>query len=84
MISSVNEIDLNEPGVTPSADEAEQNLLFLGTHSATGRLMVQFIQGDEAVGFEIARPELRTQVLSLLIDAVGEGLAALREEAGQA
>lgn len=84
MIVNVNEIDLNEPGVTPDVTEAEQNLLFLGTHSSTGRLMVQFIQGDEAVSFEIARPALRTQVLSLLIDAVGESLAALREEAGQA
>jgi hypothetical protein len=80
MIVSIEDIDLKDPAIQHTIESAEQNLLFLGTHSTTGRLLIQFVQGEEAVAFEIVRSDLRTQILSLLLDGVGNNLSMLRQE----
>jgi hypothetical protein len=68
---------------SPSLQEREHDLLFLGMHSSTGILRVQFIQDDEQVELEVQTPYFRTQILSLLIDAAGEALNKAREEAAK-
>lgn len=85
MLNLLDEVNFKEPAHEPTLEEAEQNLLFVGTHSTTGRLFVQFAEGEEAVAVEIKTPELRAKMLSLLIDGLGGTLDRLRgEEANQA
>lgn len=82
MISKTADFDLTEPASTrPSTiEEADQDLAFVGQHCSTGQLMVQFVQGEEAVCFQVVTPELRTKMLSLLIDGLGNKLNMVRGE----
>lgn len=79
-----NHVDVADSGSIPLAQDLEQDLLFVGLHSSTGRLRVQFTQGEEFVDFEIQNSELRTKMMSLLLDGIGNALERARKEEGQA
>ena len=83
MPHNVADFRFQDEAIKSSIEDVEQDLLFLGLHSSTGVLRVQFIQGEELVGFEIVNPARRAQILSILIDAVGESLEKTRQEAAQ-
>jgi hypothetical protein len=72
MPTLLQDFEIQAPAEVKPAAEMGQDLLFLGLHSSTGVLRVQFIQGDELVAFEVQNPVLRTTILSALIDVAGE------------